>query len=99
MYNQIPNPYQKKKKKNQEKKIRKKKKTHARSSEIMQERHKLVPHLVAVFWTVGQEGLLGFGFIAVTDLLNDLGNVFVPYWPSVAALKCLASLIIVSKAL
>lgn len=39
----------KKKKKNQEKKIRKKKKTHARSSEIMQERHKLVPHLVAVF--------------------------------------------------
>lgn len=89
MYNQISSTDKKQK-------FRKGKKKHTWNSEIMEERHKLIPRLVAVFWTVGKEGLLGFGFIAVTDLLNDLGNVFVPCWPSVAALKCLASLIIVS---
>lgn len=42
-------------------------------SETTEQRHRLAPHSAAV----GQGALLGFSSVAVTDLLGDLGNVFV----------------------
>lgn len=43
-------------------------------SETTEQRHRLSLHVAAV----GRKGCLGFSSVAVTDLLSDLGNVFVP---------------------
>lgn len=43
-------------------------------SETTEQRHRLALHVAAV----GRQGCLGFSSLAVTDLLSDLGNVFVP---------------------
>lgn len=43
-------------------------------SESTAQRHRLALHVAAV----GRQGCLGFSSVAVTDLLSDLGNVFVP---------------------
>lgn len=50
------------------------KKKNVWGSETTEQRHRLSLHVAAV----GRQGCLGFSSVAVTDLLSDLGNVFVP---------------------